>query len=151
MPKYVYDVQTGQMTEEEVLPGDIIPRPIAELRAEAIREVARQADAQRGKIISLSPGKIGEYTQKQRSYDLWVASNKHPNPPPGKYKIAEAEAQIRGITLAAMLQTWGTRAEEWEAASALICAVEVSAGLAIGLATTDEAINLIVSGLDWPF
>lgn len=118
----------------------------------ATGDVNRQAETVRGRFITNTPGKVGEYTLKKGEVQRWAAAGRPAAPVPSEYPIAVAEAAEYGISTQVMLAIWEERAAAWEQASARIAAIERRALLAIDAAETVEAVAEALAGIGglWP-
>jgi hypothetical protein len=146
MMDYRIDCQTGETLEQE----EEVIIPLDEIKSRATGEIKHQAETQRGRWITLQPGKIGEYRQKEAEVERWEAEDRPVEPDPARYPIAAAESAASGITLAEMLQTWEDRATAWAQASAGIAATERRALLAIEAAPSIAEVEAVLAAVVWP-
>jgi len=152
-----WDLPDPQPTIQEL--DDYIASPefasahLADAMSIAIEQVKQQAETTRSKIITTTPGKIGEYTQKREEFTAWRAAGSPDPVSAGAYPIAEAEAVPYGLSVTGMLQVWEQRAAAWSQASAAIAATERGALLALEAAPDVDTVQYIVDNLsfDLPF
>ena len=129
---------------------DFTDADVEPARVWALAQVQAAAEAARGLVITLQPGKIGAYSQKRDEVTLWQA-NGSPTLPllfnQNDYPIAKAEAPVWGYTTLQMLQVWEVKIAEWATASAVIEATERAALMAVAAAEDVAGIAAVLAGL----
>jgi len=120
---------------------------LEELKQSGIIKIQEAAEGARGRFITTSAGKVGEYTQKRGSYDRWEAAGQPDPPSPSDYPIAEAERVVYDpmYTLTEMLQVWGAKSAEWDLVSAVIAPAEQSGKFAVEAAGDAEAVAAAIA------
>lgn len=125
---------------------------LAEAKTNAIEQVSQLAEIARSKVITVKPGKIGEYVQKENEVKHWIDSGQKAIPltfDQDDYPIAKSEAEAYGIDTAEMLQIWEAKINEWAIVSAHIAMTERAAILAIEAATTIEQVEMVLAGVEF--
>lgn len=123
---YKIDVEVGPL-----------PVDLEVIRAAALELAQAEAESARGLVITLQPGKIGAYVQKQDEVTMWHTRGSPTLPlvfNEDDYPIAKAEASTWGYTTLEMLQVWEAKIAAWSTASASIEATERTALVAIAAA-----------------
>lgn len=94
-------------------------------------EIRRLAEELRGELITLKPGKVWEYRQKEEEGRRWASTGITPTPE--DYPIAEAERQEHDppLSLVEMLQLWTDKVSQGSKESAKIAKRERRALVAL--------------------
>ena len=146
------DAWLQQFYEINPVTGEIIDPDFATVQAAALVLVQQEAESARGLVITLQPGKIGAYVQKQGEVTMWRAKGSPTLPVvfnEDDYPIAKAEAPTWGYTTLEMLQVWEAKIEAWSTASAAIESAERAALIAVAAAEDVAGIVGALAGLDF--
>ncbi|MCB0207702.1 MAG: hypothetical protein KDJ52_00140 [Anaerolineae bacterium] len=129
-------------------------------KIEAYGEIEERTENARAFVITLKPGQIGEYVQKENEVKYWNESGQKSLPlifDEDDYLIAKAEAQVFrkpgtsqvGITTQEMLAIWEANMNKWATASAYIAATKRAAIVAVDGAATVEQVQAIMAALNF--
>ncbi len=121
--------------------------PLADRQAVARILVDRQAEAARGRYVTLGPGKAMAYERKAQAAESWIAAA---SPDPADYPILTAEAAARGLSVDAFAALVIAARDAWATASGQIEALAITAKAAIAAAADEAAVRAAVAGIAWP-
>jgi hypothetical protein len=117
MPKHVYNLATGQTTEAEVSPDELIPTPAEVLKAEAVAQVNTWANKRVMSLKILEPEMFYVAMVANVAFRLleWNSLGKPEDVDPVRFIVTHAEAQAYsetsapGMTPADLLRLQETR------------------------------------------
>ncbi|MBE0529544.1 MAG: hypothetical protein IH626_01870 [Rhodospirillales bacterium] len=142
---YTFDAGTG--TAAPI----VEPRPLAPMRAEAVAQIDRDAEAARLAFITGGSGQALVYKRKAEQAHDCLANHDAQNPPPtDKYPALEAEVGITGADVLGVATVVTGLEAAWGDIADAIEAIRLGAKRDVEAATTPTEIRDVVSAIAWP-
>ncbi len=133
------------------LPAELVAERLAQMRAEARRQIDAAAEAARGQYLTPGSGQAIVYTRKEEeARRLLAAVAAGQAIDPAAYPHLAAEVGITAPTIEEVANVVVAMADAWSAISAQIEGIRLSAKAALAGAATPAEIRAVVAGVTWP-